>query len=143
MKRLISISLIASTAFGLLWYSAFSDNQIQLHGKLIAAENDTVSITVWSNGELIGQELQEGVFYEMVLGEHPHYTIEFVSGSQVKYCTLICHFMEFESIPVDIDFRSNQNIIIYKKRKNSKAYIVVYYGSGATREQIIKPYETE
>ena len=143
MKWLISISIVLTVSAAILGVYTLSNNQIQIHGKLIAPENDTTAITVWSDGDMIDRSRITGVFYEMVIGQRPHYTIQYQNGSKIKYCTIICHFMEFESIPIDIDFRNNQSIMIYKKRKNSNSYVIVYYGSGSTRDEILKPYETE
>lgn len=115
---------------------------LQLHGKFLNRESDTVRVQVWSDGESIVDKLTTDPFYAIILGDRKHYTIKTTSGSKEKYCTLICHWMEFESIQVDVDFASRQSVIIYKQRRGLKLLTFIFYGSGNTRSRDIKIYET-
>lgn len=126
MKHLLAaiLATIALTA---------SAQSIQLHGLLMNAYSDTVRITVWSDGVLVDRQLNTYKHYALSLGERPHYTILLESGSRQKYCTVICNHMDIESIQSDVDFRSNQHVVIYQEKKSSNKYTHQIYGPGSTR----------
>ena len=134
MKHLLYIALF-------LCLSANGQN-IHITGKLLNRTSDTTRVQVWHEGRRIVDELRADPFYTLNLGDSPHYTIKFTSGSVEKNCFLICWNMTFDLVAIDIDFRSAQSIIIYKERKNSNSYTIIYYGSGNVRQREIKIYET-
>lgn len=134
-RKLICISCI------FLCLTANAQN-LQLQGKFLNRESDTVRVQVWSDGAIVADQYTTDPFYALVLGDRKHYTIKTTSGSIEKYCTLICYLMDFENIQVDIDFSSRQNVMIYKPKRNSKTYTFLFYGSGTTRSRDITIYET-
>lgn len=125
-------------------FLCFSANaqDLQLQGKLLNRQSDTVRVQVWSDGDLIVDRYTTNPFYALVLGERKHYTIKTTSGSVEKYCQLICYNMEFDNIQVDIDFRNRQSVVVYKPRKSSNKYTFIYYGSGTTATRDIPIYDT-
>lgn len=128
----------------LIFLASFAEAQeIQLHGRFFRTQNDTTRITIWSDGDLIGKSATTDSFYSLVLGNRPHYTIKMQSGSKTKYCHIFCQFMEFESIQLDCDFLSSQNVIIYKEKKSSKKYILLFQGPKQSRQMVLEPYETD
>lgn len=129
----------------ILLLCAFSANgqNIQLQGKLLNRQSDTVHIEVWSDGETIINTATTSPFYALVLGERPHYTIRISSGSIAKYCTLLCFNMEFENIQVDVDFKTRQSVLIYKNKRVTKSYNFLHYGAGNTRLREVAIYETD
>jgi len=116
---------------------------IQLHGMLMNAYSDTVKITVYSDGEIIDIDQNTNKHYALILGARKHYTILFESGSRMKYCHLITNHMLVESIQSDIDFRSNQSVIIMQEKKSSPKYTHTIYGTGTARSIEYEKQKTE
>ena len=105
----------------------FSQVNIQISGEIIRPPNDTIRIECFSDGELIDKDVFVGKFYNFTIGNAPHYTLRFQSGSKVKYCQVICNMMTTEKIIVDVDFSSNFNSIIYLEKPSDKFFTMLLY----------------
>jgi hypothetical protein len=135
MKLIIFIAALFCLAL------ATAQTSIQIHGQFLFAKSDTITITIYSDGETISRKSITDEFYSLILGAKPHYTIKFESGSRVKYCHLITYQMGIESIAIDIDFKTPQSAIIYKKKKGANYYDALHYGSGRFRNEEIQKIE--
>lgn len=108
---------------------------IQIHGRIISAPAEQMSITVWCDGELVAKSTERGLLYAIQLGEKPHYTLKFESAGVVKYCHIVAFNMGVEDIPVDVDFRSKQSVILIKKSSRQDRYTLLRYGVGASIQE--------
>jgi hypothetical protein len=113
--------------FALLLCLSSQAQQIQLSGKLIGFDSESVSIKIFSDGVKIDELKTTDPFYAVVIGSHPHYTILFESGQKKKYCHIIMINMVYETINLDIDFRSRVDAIIVKRKRQVGQYNVITY----------------
>lgn len=98
---------------------------------------DTLSITVWSNGEQVLQQRTTDKVYALILGEKPHYTISFECFGTIKYAILITDRMKEETIRLPIDFNVKSNVIITKEKSgflSSQPITYRYYGHHGYRK---------
>lgn len=119
--------------------SLFAQGQtfIQISGEVIRPPDDTIKVECFSDGRLIDRDIFVGKFYNFTLGQMPHYTLKFTSGSKTKYCQLICNMMSTEKIIVDVDFSSEFNSIIYLRKKSDKAFTMLLYDRYRVKESDI------
>lgn len=101
--------------------------QVQISGKLIGFDSEKVTIKIFSDGVKIDELTTTDQFYAVVIGSHPHYTILFESGQKNKYCHVIMINMIFETINLDIDFRSRVDAIVVKRKKHGGQYNIITY----------------
>lgn len=134
MKILLYIAL-------LLCISANAQD-IQVTGKLLNRETDTVHVQAWYQGELMAEQYRTDPFYTLTLGMRPYYDIVLTCGSKQKTCFLNTWNMTFELLQIDIDFQNKQSVSVYKEKKNSNTYTFIYYGFGSVRQREVKIYET-
>jgi hypothetical protein len=133
MKQLLHILFLT-----LLCAAQGYSQTIHLHGELIYPPSDTVYITVYFDGEVIGTDHTADPFYSMILVEKPYYVIKFESDDQVKRCHLHTENIEVESVMVDVDFHSDRSSVIMKRAKRDKYYLHFKIGGGTTRETTIQ-----
>lgn len=136
MKRLLTILLL------LLALTSGAQN-IQLTGKILHQESDTILVQAWHQGRLVAEQYRTDPFYTLTLGSLPYYDIKITSGSRSKHCYLICWNMSFELIQLDIDFSSSQSVVVYKERKSANYYTLLLYGVGQVRNREIKIHEAK
>jgi hypothetical protein len=118
----------------------FAQN-IVLAGEVTNA--DTVSVRVYSNGSLILTQRIVDPVYALIIGQHPHYTIEFEWRGTLKYAHLYTYGMNAETISLPVDFGTKSNVIIVKDagglmKKISRSfdqYTYIYYGYHASRKK--------
>lgn len=124
-------------AFFFASFFAQAQTYIQISGEVIRPPDDTIKVECFSDGRLIDQDIFVGKFYNFTLGQLPHYTLKFTSGSKTKYCQLICNMMSTEKIIVDVDFSSEFNSIIYLQKKSDKAFTMLLYDRYRVKESDI------
>src|SRR5690554_1104757 len=119
--------------------SFFAQGQtfIQISGEVIRPPDDTIKVECFSDGQLIDRDVFVGKFYNFTLGQLPHYTLKFTSGSKTKYCQLICNMMSTEKIIVDVDFSSEFNSIIYLRKRSDKVFTMLLYDRYRVKESDI------
>lgn len=103
------------------------DTHIQLSGEILSPPSDTLTVECFTDGRLVDKDVFVGKFYELRLGDAPHYTVKISSGAKVKYCSINCNFMKTEKIPVDVDFATNYNAEIYLEKPNDKYFTMRLY----------------
>jgi len=113
--------------------------QAQIHGILHYPEAQDTDILVFHDGEMVAFSKTVDPFYSIVLENEAHYTILFRNGSAEKYCHVLMINMEVESIQVDIDFRRDQSIVLYKHKPHARMYTILKYGTGAFRTENLYP----
>ena len=91
---------------------------ILISGTLLSS--DTVRIEVFSDGRLIGEQVTTDQVYSVVLGQLPHYTIRFSSDGRAKYLHLINTGAHPEHFAVDLDFRRQEHLILFKTNENQR-----------------------
>jgi len=106
---------------------------------------DTMNITVWSNGRLILSNTTVEPVYAIILGDEPHYTLQYECRGQVKYATLITIGMKSETINLPVSFSNSTHVIIYKekhgvlagrrKHRATDPITYMYYGFHSYRKQ--------
>jgi hypothetical protein len=124
-------------------YTELFGQQIQLNGMLKNMSSQSTDILIFSDGEMVGFSSTADPFYSLILGDHPHYTILFKSGSTEKYCLVIMSNMSTSTIQLDVDFRNQQSIILFKDRPRAKHYELIKYGVGSFRYESFNPASIE
>ena len=128
--QLIALFLFAAASIEAQTY-------IQISGEVIRPPDDTIKIECFSDGQLIDRDVFVGKFYNFTLGQMPHYTLKFTSGTKTKYCQVICAMMSTEKIIVDVDFSSGYDAVIYLEKKNNKYFTMLLYDRYRFRESEI------
>lgn len=99
---------------------------------------DTTHITVWSDGDLVLEQTTSDKVYALILGERPHYTIQFQCLGTIKYAHLITDRMEEETIRLPVNFNVKSNVLLTKEKSgflSSDPITYRYYGSHSFRKQ--------
>lgn len=119
------------------------EREVQISGRLMAPTGDTTHVTVWSDGDLIGEDAITHRHYALILGDRDHYTIRFRSGSRIKYCHVLLVNMDLEHIQVDVNFASSASVVIYKHKARANQYTHLNYSSRGFHSRQYDKIETE
>jgi hypothetical protein len=117
---------LAFSIFLLISINCLGQNLL-VAGQIMNAPHDTVTITVWHDGELIVRTSITNLVYSLVLGSYPHYTIQFNCAGNLKYLHVMNTPLDPDAYMIDVDFRRPEHAVIIRDRARAKSHKTLLY----------------